>query len=308
MVVAIAWGLVPGEARAQSDGGLYLSHELGIHLAPSLGIDADAANAPGSICDQHLNPFTGLMPAFCSAPDAPDTVWTNTFGGAGGLLAGGAVGYRFRDAGGLRVELEYFFRETVHNETSPIEGRGGVAVAKLDGEVVVAEDRIGSVTSHNLFGNLYFDFSNRSRVTPYVGFGAGFGSTAIDYGLLWVRNDEPSMITSVAPYFPDDHLDDLRVLQQNLASTTSSTQTEFADRLFGYQVLFGLDYGVTESVSIGVKGRWVAFGAFSDRGILDRLRSHIPSNQLDGSDPVTIGLTTGDIAMFGVGLNLKYQF
>ena len=299
--------LAAGAARAQTGGGLYVSQELGIHFAPALAIALDA-NAPGSICDEHVNPFTDLMPAFCTGPDAPRTTWTNAFEPAGGLLTSGAVGYRFREDGRLRLELEYFFRETVHNEESPIEGRGGVAVAKLDGEVVVAEDRIGSVTSHNLFGNVYFDLTNRSRITPYVGFGAGFGFTTIDHGLLWVRNNDPDAITSVVPYFPEDRLDDLRIVQQNLAATTSDVQTELASRPYGYQVLFGLDYAVTESMSIGVKGRRAAFGTFVDDHPVERLRSHISSNKLDGSDPVIYELMTGDLALFGIGLSLKYQF
>ena len=87
-------------------------------------------------------------------PGSPRTAWANAFGGAGGIPAGGAVGYGFGDAGRLRVELEYFFREAAHNEASPVQGRGGVTVAKLDGEVVSAEDRIGSVTAHGLFANV----------------------------------------------------------------------------------------------------------------------------------------------------------
>ena len=300
--------LAPGEARAQSGSGFYLSQELGANFTPALEIDGGAANAPGSICDQHLNPFSDLMPAFCSDPNAPTTVWTNTFDGAGGILAGGALGYRFTASGRLRLELEYFYRETAHNETSGIEGSGGVTVAKLDAEVVAAEDRIGSITSNNLFGNVYFDFTNGSRVTPYVGVGAGVGFTNVDYGLLWVRNSEPDLITSIARHFPADRLDDLRVVQRNLASTTSSSQAELGARLFGYQVLFGVDVALTESLALGVKGRRVAFESFSNTVVIDRLRSHAPSNRLDGSDPVTVGVTRADLVMYGFGLNLKYHF
>ena len=191
--------LAPGEVHAQSGRGFYLSQELGPNFTPALDIEDDAPNAPGSICAEHLNPFTDLMTAFCGDPNAPGTSWTNTFDGAGGILAGRAAGYRFTEYGQLRVELEYFYRETAHNETSAAEGHGGVAVAKLDGEVAVGEDRIGSITSHNVFGNGYFDFTNRSRVTPYVG--AGVGLTNLD-GLLWVRNSDPDRMTSIVPVIP----------------------------------------------------------------------------------------------------------
>ncbi len=225
---ALFWTTAPDDAGAQTGGGFYLSQELGIHLAPGMGIDAHADNAPGSICDQHLNPFTDLMPAFCDGGDAPTTEWANAFGPGRGVLAGVAVGYRLGGDGGLRVEAEYLFREAVYDETSPIEGHGGVAVAKLDGEVVVAEDRIGSVTSHSLFANVYYDFAGRGRVTPYVGAGGGAAFAQMDYGLLWVRNSDPEAITSVAPHFPAERLDDLRVLQENLASTASTCRPAWA--------------------------------------------------------------------------------
>lgn len=266
LVGALLCALAAGEARAQPGGGFYLSQELGVNLTPTLEIDADAPGGRGSICDEHVNPFPDVMPGFCNDPNAPGTHWTNAFDGAGGILAGGAVGYRFTGSGRLRLEVEYFFRETAHNQTSAIEGQGGVSTAKLDGEVVAAEDRIGSVTSNNLFGNLYFDFISRNRVTPYVGVDAGVGFTNVDHGFLWVRNNNPDLITSVAPYFPADRLDDLRIVQQNLAATTSSNQGELRDRLFGYQVLFGLDVALIESVSVGVKARRVAFGSFRDGG------------------------------------------
>ena len=298
---------MPVEGAAQQGGGFYLSQELGLHLAPGPGIDAHADNAHGSICDQHLNPFTDLMPAFCDGgPAAPMTGWTNAFERGTGILAGAAVGYGVGRRGRLRVEAEYLFREAVYDETAPIAGRGGAAVAKLDGEVVVAQDRIGSLTSHHLFGNGYYDFPGRGRVTPYLGVGGGVAFARMDYGSLWVRNSDPDAITSVAPHFPADRLDDLRVMQGNLASTTSSLQTGLADALVGYQVLAGLDLAMSDRATLGVKARWAQFADLEDRPVLDRLRSHRPSNQLDGSRAVTAGITAGDIGLFALTLNLKY--
>lgn len=307
-VSALLGVLVPGESRGQSNSGPYLSLELGANYTPTLELEGDSVNTPGSICDQHLNPFTDLMPAFCSDPNAPGTTWTNTFAGAGGILASGALGYRFTESDRLRLELEYFYRETVHNETSGIEGRSGVAVAKLDAEVVTADDRIGSITSDNVFANVYFDFVNRRRVTPYIGIGAGVGFMNVDYGLLWVRNTDPDLITSIAHYFPADRMGDLRVVQQNLASTTSSAQTELRARLYGYQVLIGTDIALSESTMFGFKGRVVAFESFSGTTVGDRLRSHAPSNRLDGSNPAMIGITAGNLFLYGLTANIKHQF
>ena len=308
LLVCLLLTLAASEAHAQHDKGFYASLELGTNFAPGIRVDGDTTNAKGSICDEHLNPFTDLMPASCGDPDAPGTAWTNGFDQGNGFMGGGAMGYRFRDGGGLRVELEYLFRETVYNETSPIEGRGGVTVAKLGGEVIEAVDRIGSVTSHNLFANLYFDFINHGGFTPYVGLGVGVGLTRMDHGLLWVRNSDPRKITSIAGYFPADRQDDLRTLQSNLASTTSSNQTELSDILFGYQAVIGFDYALTESASIGLKGRYTIFQSFEDSSDVNWVRGHIPSNKLDGSDPIMYTIKTGDMDMFAIGLNLKYRF
>ena len=50
-----------------------------------------------------------------------------------------------------------------------------------------------------------------------------------------------------------------------LPDRTSSAQTVLSDTLFGYQVLFGVDYALTEALLLGVKGRWVNFQFFSKR-------------------------------------------
>ena len=91
-------------------------------------------------------------------------------------------------------------------------------------------------------------------------------------------------------------------IRNNLAGTASSVQTTNNDTLFGYQVLFGVDFALTESVSLGVKGRWVNFLNFRDDAGLDLLRSHAPP------DDYVARRRTDDIEMFGVSVNLKYHF
>ena len=104
-----------------------------------------------------------------------------------------------------------------------------------------------------------------------MGFGVGVGLTDMDYGSVWARNPDPTAITTGAG------LPNAAEIRRNLAGTTSVVQTELRDRLFGYQVLFGVDYALTESVSLGVKGRWVNFDSFSDGTVWDPLRSHGPN-------------------------------
>lgn len=294
--------LAPSLARAGS--GFYLSSDLGANFASSLNLDGTAYDGP-SDCDEFINPLAPSLPE-CATQGLSE--WVNDMGTAEGILAGVTAGYSLRHKfpdqllGGVRLELEYFYRDSEYNQTSALAGTGGSTPAKLGGELLKAEDRVGSVTSHNLFGNLYYDFFNTSRFTPYIGFGFGVGFTDMDYGSLWARNPDPAAITT------GQGRSNAAVIRRNLAGTTSSLQDELNDTLFGYQVLFGVDYALTESLSLGVKGRWVNFDSFNDRVVWDPLRSHPPNRRRDGSQPVSGRLKTDDIEMFGVSLSLKYHF
>ena len=88
------------------------------------------------------------------------------------------------------MELEYFYRQSNYDQTADIPFGAGTQGDKLRDEIVQATDRIGSITSHNLFGNLFYDFVNTSRFTPYIGVGGGVGFTDVEYGSVWVRNED----------------------------------------------------------------------------------------------------------------------
>ena len=295
---------VPGPALAGS--GLYLSSELGANFAPSLDTTG-ADNDRPSTCDAFINPQYASI-AECVAPSQGDA-WRNAFDSAEGILAGAAVGYRLRARypdhllGRFRLEVEYFYRDSAYDQTAPTKNAQGEGIAtKLKQEVQQADYRLGSLTSHNLFGNLYFDFWNTSRFTPYVGFGVGVGFTGLDWSGVWARNTDPNKITT------GEGLPNADEIRRNLAGTTTVENATLNDVLFGYQVLFGLDYALTEALTLGVKGRWINFDSFRDGNQeWDRLRSHASQTRLDG-EPVRYRQHTGDTEMFGVSLNLKYHF
>lgn len=75
------------------------------------------------------------------------------------LNAGGALGYRF---GPIRAEGELAYH---HNDLEDFEEPSSAAAdqALADGEV----------SAWSLMGNVYYDFRNRSPVTPFVGAGVG---------------------------------------------------------------------------------------------------------------------------------------
>ena len=320
MFIIATWVVAPGWAQAGS--GFYISSDIGLNVAS--GIDTNGySNDRASVCDEYINPnfatvndtpgFEDLNSYNCIGPNRGSTGdWQNSFDSATGILAGAAVGYSFGaqnpngPLSGLRVELEYFYRQSKYDQTADIGGASGESADKLVQELVTATDRIGSMDSHNIFGNVYYDFANTSRFTPYIGIGGGIGVTNMEYGSVWARNSNADNI-STGDGLPNDAM-----IQQNLAGTASYEDTILSDTLYGLQILFGVDYAVTEAMSLGLKGRWVRFGSFdSGDGTLvwDPLRGHPPNLRLNGSEPVSGGIeTTNNIQFFGISLNLKYHF
>ncbi len=337
MLVIATFVMAPGWAQAGS--GFYLSSDIGLNIAS--GIDTTGrSNDRASVCDQYINPTYNQVEDYwgdqgvdakyipnCTGDDRGATGdWHNDFDSATGILAGAAVGYSFAGQngplGGLRVELEYFYRQSNNDETSDVHSAEGESGDKLQQELVQTTDRIGSMDSHNIFANLYYDFATNSRFTPYIGIGGGLGVTNMEYGSVWQRNHDASRITTGGDpdYFPNatpptngpgTALTNAAMIQQNLASTGSFEDTTLSDTLWGFQILFGVDYAMTEAMSLGLKGRYVMFDSF-DSGdgslVWDPLRGHPPNLRTDGGEPVSGAISTNNIQFFGISLNMKYHF
>ena len=323
------WVIAPSWAQASS--GFYVSGDLGINIASGMDTIGTSNDRP-SVCDQYINPRYDEV----ESSDAKDSKgklystynctgsdrgaggrWENEFDGATGILAGAAIGYSFASQnrnsplGGLRVELEYLYRQSNYDQTADIFGGAGTQQDKLADEIVQATDRIGSITSHNLFGNLFYDFINTSRFTPYIGVGGGVGFTDMEYGSVWARNEDSMNADGSYKISTGEDLPNYDEIRRNLAKTVSVGQATLSDVLLGFQVLFGVDYAVTQAVSLGLKGRWVRFGSFSDDFIWNPLRSHAPYLRKPGAsdrEPVSGRLKTSDLEFFGVSVNLKYRF
>ena len=124
-----------------------------------------------------------------------DSLWKNRFGSDEGPLFGLAIGFDMPESI-FRTELEYFYRDTGYDDTGYVTSTGGTVFAKLGGEIETAVETIDSVTSHNLFANLYIDFDNPGGITPYIGIGLGLGFTEMDYGGVFQRNIDPAAIST----------------------------------------------------------------------------------------------------------------
>ena len=232
--------------------------------------------------------------------------------------------------------MEYFYRESKHDQTHKISRASKITQFKIEAGEFGDDgptERLGSITSHNLFGNVYYDFVNTSRFTPYIGIGGGIGVTDADWTSNWSRTwDEEALrqgfldLANRPEALNEDAAKDmaeraaLRHLANpnnpyinRLAQSSSNAQTTLSDTLWGLQILFGVDYAVTEAMSLGLKGRWVRFSSFSDNLSWNPLRGHPPYVRRDANgNPsgalIAGSMSTSDIEFFGISVNMKYHF
>ena len=303
--------LCPGLAQAQD--GWYLDLDLGAAMTPKLdastgGLDdwVSAENAAHSSirCDVTINPHRfQVEPGACSSAPISWGPMNESFDGGRGVLAGLAMGYR---KGNFRIEGEYFYRNAAHDSTAvpttpdydPSTDQGFQTV----------QDAVDDVLSNNFFGNLYYDFRSDSKLTPYLGIGAGVGNIALEYRTLWHRTNDPRLIEvfNTAGLTGDD-LASAQALNQRVAGTITIDRANLSNRLFGYQAIAGFDYRVSDLVSIGLKFRWADHGEFDDESEYEYLRDHA-SVAGNPPVPVTYYVKTDDIRFWGVSLNVKYHF
>ena len=217
-----------------------------------------------------------------------------SFDGGAGILAGVSLGYRFME--NFRIEGEYFYRGTSYDSTAV--PRTADYNPATDTNFDIVQDAVDSVFLHNFFANLYYDFRSDSKFTPYVGIGVGLANVSVEYRTLWHRTTDIDSIDAKNRAFGSktgaDLTSDERDLYQRLAGRLTTDSATLSDTLFGYQALAGLDYQVSDPVTIGLKFRWADFGEFEDESAYDRLRSHA-SVAGNPPVPVTYYVKTDDI-------------
>lgn len=300
LAAAVLWVTAPDALAEEERSGFYLRADLGANRAAGVVLHGKS-NDRASRCDEFINPRYAEIPG-CTDPDRGSAAgWQTAFDPAQGIFAGLAVGHRV--AGWFRMEVEMFHRESEYDQTAPVAGATGDTAGKLEGEIVRAEDRIGSVSSRNVFLNLLFDLPTDGPLTAFAGLGVGVSWTELDYGDLWVRNADPAKIATAAGLPNEDEI------RRNLAATTTSKQGELSDRLTGFQALAGVDWAVTDTASVGMQARYVRSDAFEDETEWERLRSHASQLRLDGSEPVTFRVRSGEsVSYAALNVFLKLRF
>lgn len=280
---------------AEAQNGFYLGLDLGIGNGASMTLDG-TDNDVATTCDGWIVPIDGTN-AGC---DPPPSAWSSDLdGNASGMMGGLAIGYRF---GNIRAEIEYTHSALTYDATADLAATDDVTVDKAQQELEIAETRIETVQYESFFANAYWDFAPGGRVSPYVGLGIGTADASIDYFNRWKRNGDPDAITTFAGH-PDEES-----LRRIVAGTTTIANTKLQDSVSAYQLLAGVDFSVSDSVTLGIKARLVEYGDFeTGRLHWDQLRSHHSSRGPGGTE-VTYVMSTDDLSMWGVSFGMKYSF
>ena len=279
-----------GVANAETGRqGFYAGIELGFANAADVGSVQSGVNHPTQ-CDV----LVGGNPAGPGCTNnTPGVLSANAFDLSTGFLGGVSVGYALDR---FRVEFEYLNRSHGGDSALWNLSGGNAALQSKTSEVSTLDppsERISDFSAHQFFINAYYDFLNGSRWTPYVGAGVGWAHTSLDYQARFLRK-------TIAQGYPADK-------PPAAAGTLSLLDTGFTDTLFGFQVLGGLDYALTDKVSIGLKARWASFQDLEGEAVWDLIRSHRPV-RADGTTPFDSKLTFSDLQYWALSVGLKYAF
>ena len=266
-------GMADAASGQSLRNGFYTGLEMGRANASPLTSSVTGVNHP-TRCDRLLYPASTSLPASDEACRAstPTVILRNAFDLGGGAVSGLRVGYR---ADRVRVEVEYLTR---------FQGPATAAVGATTNVVLQGKDTEWS-----------------EAAARYVGGGLGVAITTLHYATQFIRKPEAEYLRiDFEPDWP-------AAAKRAAAGTLSSLDTTVRQEAFGFQVLAGADYALTEHTSVGVTGRWAQFGHITDEATWDLIRSHAPV-QADGVTPFDTTQRFEGISYLAVTVGLKYYF
>ena len=243
----------------------------------------------------------------------PRKKWNSRFDAGSGLAAGLHAGYvhdRFR------FELEFMHVEPGSASYPIITASTHPGLASKDREWSESPppyEWISGFRIRQYFVNVFYEFESGSKWTPYVGLGAGWARVRMQYHRHLLRKSVEEGYLNVAPDVPQAQRgygwdeDSWLEWRQNAAGTTSDMDTKLADTLFGFQLLAGLEYALTDSASIGLKARWAQFDDLKDRAAYNQIRSHVPVHT-DGVTPFVDRVEMDNIEYMAVTAGFKHRF
>ena len=293
LVLQTALGAAAAETNRR---GFYVGLDVGAAIPHELESQRTNTGIPTN-CDQWLKSAT--LPNGTGVPLPLDQCEPRALPGSPlrfdldtGVLAGASIGYALN---GLRIEAEYVHRQH-KGERLPL-------IVPGDGkqpEFVRRDEEISALRGNQFFANLYYDFQDRISPTliPYLGFGLGLMSVEIDYSATSIRTDDRERLIALGR-------------NPNAAGLTSTADEVLSDSLFGYQLMAGMDYALSDRLWLGVKLRYGdAFGDFSDGGNPWKpLRGHastVGPGTSGGDLPVHYEIRANNLGMWGISVGLKY--
>lgn len=282
-VPAAAAVLVASAGAAFAQNGFYIGADIGAGGAGALS-STRTNHGVSTNCDQWLARATlpdgttvPLPLDQCAASALPSSPSEFTLGRAG-LLGGAHAGYAF---GRLRFEGEYFRRANSGEQLDLV-----VPGDPKQAEFTQRTEEMDNIRGDLFFANLVIDASGRSaRFRPH--FGAGFGAMwmQMEYAGVSVRNADREVLLALGR-------------NPNAAGLRSVGEAALRDRLWGWQVIAGLDIAATDRVAITARMRYLdALGTFEAPGnSWNPLRGH-DSSVGPGGEAITY-----DIGAEGFGL------
>ena len=243
----------------------------------------------------------------------PRKKWNSRFDAGNGLAASLHAGYVH---GRFRLEFEFMHVEPDSASSPIITASTHPGLASKDrewSETAPPYEWVSDFRLQHYFANVFYDFASESKWTPYVGIGAGWAHARMQYERRLLRKTGDEGYLEVAPDVPALQLgygwDDDSWLEwrENAAGTLSSMDTKLSDMLFGFQLLAGVDYALTNQTSVGIKARWAQFDKFRDRAPYAQIRSH-EAVHADGVSPFVDQVKIDNIEYWAVTLSFKHRF
>lgn len=301
MVVACLLAATAAHAQDDRRGG-YVGLNLGLAGSSRLDSAVSAVTTP-TRCDRLLYDDPALAPSGDPActDTTPRQLSSNGFSPGLGFTGGFSAGYAF---GRPRIEFEYRARSQGGDGSPLIEAASNQAVVSKALEwspISPPTESISNFRAHQFFVNIYYDFPNDSRWTPFLGIGPGIAHTRLRYTRRLIRKTLDQGYQDVEPPLT------LADRPAAAAGTVSLLQPDLSGMLRGIQILGGLDYAVGERTSIGLNAHWARFGELSRNVTWSIIRSHEPV-RADGTTPFSGTVTLSSFQFWGVTLGLKYRF
>lgn len=292
-----------GTASAQENRrGFYIGIDVGAANSAQLSSSVSAVTTPTK-CDRLVYDDPAMAPS--SAPECmvtePGELSSNGFSPGAGFAGGLSVGYALQT---LRFELAYRIQDYGNDASPLVESTANEAVVSKASEwssVYPPTETISGYRAHQVFANVYYDFSNDSPWTPSAGAGVGIARANLNYNRRLLRKTIAEGYQDVEP--PTTLAD--RPLRA--AGTFSMLDADVSETIIGFQAVAGIDYAVGERTTIGLVAHWTRFGTLKEDVAWSIIRSHAPV-RADGVTPFSGKLTFDSFASLSATLGLKYRF